>query len=119
MRNRCCAVVAFGTRGDVQPLALLAWQLQHEIAKSDKNAAVTCITHHQHQVTEHPADAWHNGLNSLTPPVLHQSHAAAGRSSPFQANLHALAGMAGGVAGCKQQGATAVCGQHTCCCLAE
>jgi hypothetical protein len=50
MRNRCCAVVAYGTRGDVQPLALLAWQLQHEIAKSDKNAAVTCITHHQHQV---------------------------------------------------------------------
>jgi hypothetical protein len=43
------AVIALGTRGDVQPLALLAWQLQRE----DSNHAeiqVSLITHAAHEV---------------------------------------------------------------------
>lgn len=44
---RSIAVIALGTRGDVQPLSLLSWQVQQELGDDGQ---VTLITHAAHQV---------------------------------------------------------------------
>jgi hypothetical protein len=44
------SVIALGTRGDVQPLALLAWQLQRGETNKQAYSHVSLITHAAHQV---------------------------------------------------------------------
>ncbi|KAF6248879.1 hypothetical protein COO60DRAFT_1020102 [Scenedesmus sp. NREL 46B-D3] len=46
---RKIVVIALGTRGDVQPLALLAWQLQHGQGGRDQVQQLSFITHAAHE----------------------------------------------------------------------